>query len=121
MPIKSPFQVAERYIQLRRKCASPSWLDTGMRFNEMVLAPIVTIFCLITGGMDLFSVLSSCMTIFTAWSEWIEYQDLRAQVQVMFLQTMATGGPRIVTNDPEYMPYVYADAVVRLHERHPRP
>jgi hypothetical protein len=26
-----------------------------------------------------------------------------------------------VTNDPDYMPYVYADAVFRLNGRHLRP
>lgn len=107
------FQTAERYIELRKKCVSPAWVDTIMRFNEMVLAPIVTLFFIFTGDRDMFSVLSSTMTIYTAWSEWLEYDDLRFKVQKMFLQTMASGGPYIVTNDPQYMPYVYADAVFR--------
>jgi hypothetical protein len=46
---------------------------------------------------------------------------LKLEVQQMFLTTMVHGGPRIVTNDPDYMPYVYADAVFRLNGRHLRP
>jgi hypothetical protein len=34
---------------------------------------------------------------------------------------MASGGPQIVTNDNTYLPYVYADAVMRLRMRsHPK-
>ena len=121
MSINSPFQIAERFIQLRRKCAPHSWVDTLMRFNEMVFAPTMMIFFLILGNTDLFAVLSSCMTIFTAWYEWSEYHELRLQVQIMFLKMMATGGPHIVTNDTEYMSYVYADAVTRLTRLEHRP
>ena len=73
-------------------------------------------------------VISAATTAHKAWSEWIEYQDLRFEVQRMYLLTMAVGGPFIRTNDPEYQPYVYADAVVRArtgmltrHEPKPHP
>jgi hypothetical protein len=36
----------------------------------------------------------------------------------MYLKTMQIGGPFIVTNDPEYIPYVFADAVTRHDMRH---
>jgi hypothetical protein len=49
----------------------------------------------------------------SAWSDWIEFQDLRFQVQRMYLVSTMVGGPFIRTNDPEYQAYVYADAVVR--------
>lgn len=69
----------------------------------------------------MFALLSSTMTVYSAWSEWIKYNNLKLDVQQMFLSTMSSGGPQIVTNDPDYMPYVYADAVFRLNERHRRP
>lgn len=113
-----PFEIAERYIQLRRKCAPTSWVETIMRINEMILTPLITIFLFILGKTDKLSVLATGLSVFRAWREWIEFSRLRFEVQHMFLQTMATGGPRIVTNDPEYMPYVFADAVIRPYVRH---
>jgi hypothetical protein len=38
---------------------------------------------------------------------------LQAEVQLMFLHMAKVGGPFIRTNDLTYMPYVFADAVVR--------
>ena len=108
-----PFEIAERYIQLRRKCAPTSWVETIMRINEMILTPLITIFLFILGKTDMLSVFATALSVFRSWREWIEFSRLRFEIQHMFLQTMATGGPRIVTNDPEYMPYVYADAVIR--------
>lgn len=114
---RNPFHTAEEYIRLRTKCTSPSWLDTVMRVNEMLLAPIITCFLLFCGESDLFAVVSSAMTIYTAWSEWTRYTHLAFEMQNMLLTTMLYGGPQIVTNDPDYMPYVYADAVFRLYAR----
>ena len=110
----SPFQLAERYIQLRKLCVSQTWGDTVMRFNEMIIAPIMTLFFVFARDRDLFATASSAIAVYRAWSEWIEYHDVRLKVQMMFLKMMAYGGPHIVTNDPDYMPYVYADAVIRL-------
>jgi hypothetical protein len=114
MLTKHPFVTAERYLELRKLCASPSWGDTAIRFNEMILAPMIAIYCALTGDQDLFMLGSAAMTAHRAWSEWLEYDDLRFELQRMYLLTMATGGPHIVTNDPTYMPYVYADAAVRF-------
>jgi len=69
----------------------------------------------------MFALLSSTITVYGAWSEWVKYNNLKLEVQQMFLTMMTHGGPQIVTNDPDYMPYVYADAVFRLNERHPLP
>ena len=114
----TPFEIAERYIQLRRKCAPTSWVETIMRINEMILTPLITIFLFILGKNDTISVIATAFSVFRAWKEWIEFSRLRFEVQEMFLHTMATGGPRIVTNDPEYMPYVFADAVIRPYALH---
>ena len=112
---KSPFATAERYIQLRRLCAPRSWGDLMIRINEMILTPLITIFFVLVDKFDLFSVLPAAISTYRVWSEWIEFSTLRFQMQQMYLTTMKTGGPFIVTNDPDYLPYVYADAVVR-HE-----
>jgi len=109
----SPFEAAERFIQLRRKCAPLSWGDTMIRINEMILTPLICIFFVILRQADIMLIISSCIATFRSWSEWIEYQELRILMQRMYLVCMATGGPLIRTNDNEYLPYVYADAVVR--------
>jgi hypothetical protein len=114
MLTKHPFVTAERYIELRKLCMSLSWGDTAIRVNEMLIAPMIAIYCALTGDTDLFMLGSAAMTAHRAWSEWLEFDDLRFEMQRMYLITMASGGPQIVTNDSTYMPYVYADAVVRL-------
>ena len=118
----NPFHVAERYIQLRERCVPSSWLDTILLFNEMVLGPIITLFLLGLGSRDLLMVFSAITRAYSAWSEWEEYHALRSEVQTMFLTMMLHGGPQITTNDSKYLPYVFADAVVRLtSERRPHP
>jgi hypothetical protein len=79
----------------------------------MLLAPVLAFFFAFMGSGGFMKVISAATTAHKAWSEWIEYQELRFSVQRMYLLTMAVGGPFISTNDPEYQPYVYADAVVR--------
>jgi hypothetical protein len=84
-----------------------------IRLNEMLVAPLIAIFFAFLGRGDLMMVLSAATTAYEAWNDWLEYQDLRFKVQRMYLVTAMVGGPFIRTNDPEYEPYVYADAVVR--------
>ena len=114
---KSPFALAERYIELRRICAPRSWGDLMIRINEMILTPLITIFFVLADKFEWMSVIPAVMSTYRVWSEWIEFSTLRFQMQQMYLTTMKTGGPFIVTNDPDYLPYVYADAVVR-HDMH---
>lgn len=84
-----------------------------VRLNEMLLAPILAFFFAFLGQGGFMKVISAATTAHKAWSEWIEFQDLRFQVQRLYLVSTMVGGPFIRTNDPEYEPYVYADAVVR--------
>ena len=100
-------------MQLKKQCAPLSWGDTMIRLNEMIVAPILAFFFAFLGEGGFMKVISAATTAHKAWSEWIEYQELRFEVQRMYLLTMAVGGPFIRTNDPEYQSYVYADAVVR--------
>lgn len=110
---KSPFAIAERYIQLRKQYAPQSWGDTMLRFNDLVLGPLITIVFLCFESFDVLSVVSAALSTIRTWKEWTEFWSLRFQMQDMYLTTMKSGGPQIVTNDPTYLPYVYADAVVR--------
>jgi len=84
-----------------------------IRMNEMLVAPLIAIFFSFIGKGDLMMILSAATTAHKAWNDWFEFQDLRFQVQRMYLVSAMVGGPFIRTNDPEYEPYVYADAVVR--------
>jgi len=79
----------------------------------MIIAPLVACFFALIGKGDIMMVVSAATTAHKVWSEWIEYEDLRFQIQRMYLVSTMVGGPFIVTNDPKYEPYVYADAVVR--------
>ena len=90
-----------------------------IRINEMILTPLITLFFVFTNNFEWMSVLPAALSTYRVWTEWIEFSSLRFQLQDMYLTTMKTGGPHIVTNDPEYLPYVYADAVVRQQTRHP--
>lgn len=112
-----PFKVAERYLHLKKLCAPRSMGDQMIQINEMILAPLISLTFLCLQSLDLVSALTSALSVYRAWSRWIEYSSLRFEMQRMYLQTMAQGGPQIVTNDPEYLPYVYADAVVRAGMR----
>jgi hypothetical protein len=114
-----PFKVAERYLQLKKVCTPRSMGDTMMRINEMILSPLITITFLFLSSMDFVSTLTAALSTYRVWSEWLEFSHLRFVMQQMYLTTMSTGGPHIVTNDPQYLPYVYADAVVRHGMRRP--
>ncbi len=84
-----------------------------IRLNEMFIAPLIAFFFAFLGEGGFLQIISAATTAHRAWTEWFEFQDLRFQVQRLYLVTAMVGGPFIRTNDPEYEPYVYADAVVR--------
>jgi hypothetical protein len=114
-----PFKVAERYLQLKKVCAPQSMGDQMIQINEMILTPVISLTFLCLKAFDLVSLLTTALSVYRAWSQWAEYSELRFLMQRMYLDTMTTGGPQIVTNDDTYLPYVYADAVVRASMRHP--
>jgi hypothetical protein len=92
--MRNPFVDAERYIQLRKHFSPRSWGDTMVVINELLVSPFITLFLA------------------------LEYNELKYAIQRMFLITMANGGPFIVTNDSDYMPYVWADGFMRVSQRH---
>ena len=109
-----PFETAERYIQLRNKCAPESWASTLSLINDMIVMPIITLFLLFIHVADPMTVAMTAMKAYQTWNEYTEYTQLRFEVQRMFLYCQSVGGPFIVTNNPVYMPYVFADAVQRV-------
>lgn len=109
----NPFQIAERFLQLHKKCVPQSWGDTVLRINELIINPILILCLFFVGAADLMMVVSAAMSTYNGWKDWIDYHDLKFKVQMMHLHMMKVGGPFIRTNDSYYMPYVYADAVMR--------
>ena len=83
------------------------------RIVDMILIPMITLFTVLLGEIDWLAIFSSTMSVYKAWDEWVRYNELRNEMQNMYLRAMQVGGPFIVTNDTAYMPYVWADAVVR--------
>ena len=116
--MNNPFEKAERYIQLRNTYSPKSWGDVMIRINEMIITPWITIFFMLLNSIDLFTLIPSALSVYRAWSGWMEFQELRFLMQRMYLRTMQHGGPFIVTNDTDYLPYVYADAMIRLDTHH---
>jgi hypothetical protein len=113
LPAK-PFETAERYIQLKKKYAPTSWYAMMSLISDMILMPIITIFFIFLWQADVLTVGMTALKSYQVWKEYTEYTSLRFDVQTMFLHCQTVGGPFIVTNNPAYMPYVFADAVQRV-------
>jgi hypothetical protein len=113
LPAK-PFETAERYIQLKKKYAPTSWYATMSLISDMILMPIITIFFIFLYQADPMTVGMTVLKSYQVWKEYTEFVSLKFEVQNMFLYCQAVGGPFIVTNNPTYMPYVFADATYRV-------
>ena len=110
-----PFKVAERYIQLRKTCAPESWADTISLMSDMIIMPIITLFLIFLHVADPMMIATTLLKTYQVWRDYTEYVDLRFQVQSMLVHCQRVGGPFITTNNPLYMPYVFADAVQRTN------
>jgi len=111
--MSSPFKTAEDYIQIKKKFALPNWVETINVMTDMVIMPVIALFLLLTNQVDIFLLVSTMVKAYQVWSDYEKYMKLQAEVQLMFLHMAKVGGPFIRTNDLTYMPYVFADAVVR--------
>ena len=116
---KTAFQTAERYIQLTKVWETDEWVPLIKHINEMILMPLIAFFSYCAGYSDIMFCLSTFVGATSAWTEYAEFVELKFVMQRMELQARRVGGPFISTNDPTYMPYVWADAVTRLDARHP--
>ena len=113
----NPFKAADRFIVLRDICIPKTFTAQFQRINDMIVMPLVTLCLFFIGSGDLFMLISTAMTAHRVWTEWVEYTELQFVMQRMRLRSAQAGGPFIVTNNTKYMPYVWADAVVRSHAR----
>jgi len=107
-----PFKAADRYIVLRDICIPREFTKKIQRINDMILMPLIALFMFFNSG-DVMMMASSALSAYRAWSEWIEFSELEFTMQRMRLRMAQVRGPFISTNNPKYMPYVWADAVVR--------
>ena len=114
---KTAFQTAERYIQLTKVWETDEWVPLIKHINEMILMPLIAFFSYCAGYSDILFCLSSFVGAMSAWTEYAEFVELTFVMQRMELQARRVGGPFISTNDPTYMPYVWADAVTRPQRR----
>ena len=117
---KTAFQTAERYIQLTKVWETDEWVPLIKHINEMILMPLIAFFSYCAGYSDIMFCLSTFVGATSAWTEYAEFVELTFVMQRMELQARRVGGPFISTNDPTYMPYVWADAVTRESVRQPR-
>ena len=108
------FQIAERFIQLRKICSPDSWADRITLITEMIVMPVITLFYVFLHDYDIIGLITTASKTYGVWRDWCEYTALKFQVQRFYLHTMQVGGPFIVTNDSKYMPYVFADAIYRV-------
>jgi hypothetical protein len=116
---KTAFQTAERYIQLTKVWETDEWVPLIKHINEMILMPLIAFFSYCAGYSDIMFCLSTFVGATSAWTEYAEFVELTFVMQRMELQARRVGGPFISTNDPTYMPYVWADAVTRESVRQP--
>ena len=114
---KTAFQTAERYIQLTKVWETDEWVPLIKHINEMILMPLIAFFSYCAGYSDIMFCLSTFVGATSAWTEFGEFVELKFVMQRMELQARRVGGPFISTNDPTYMPYVWADAVTRPQRR----
>ena len=114
---KTAFQTAERYITLSTSWDTMEFYPRIKHINEMILMPLIAFFSYVMNVSDGLFFLTSFMAAWGAWVEYAEYVELTFVMQRMQLEGLRRGGPFIVTNDPTYMPYVWADAVTRERVR----
>jgi len=120
MPLADAFNKAERYIQLRTFFHPTRSVSNLKQISDMIVMPVIAFFMWFAGIGDALFVISSSMTAYDLWKRYNEYMSLEFEMQRMRLRTAVVGGPFIVTNDPTYLPYVWADAVTRTQpESHP--
>ena len=105
------FKDTNEYFDLRRKFQGMYvWID-------MIVAPLITIVSFIMNGTyDMFAMMGFYKSA-VAFSEWVRYRQLSAQIYKWKGIVNANGGPNISTNDPEYHVFVYAEGMQRLHNK----
>ena len=107
---KKYFVDAERYIELSQTFAQVSWWTLLDMFF-----PLATILhCVLTKSFPDFLFVLGLYKSLKLWAEWFEYRTLKRQMGEWREIVDAVGGPYIATNNPKYLPYVFADGMQRL-------
>lgn len=114
MPPNNPFRIAEQLIHSQR---DTSWVRTLEHIKDMILMPMMVLYFLFRGTPSLIMTVSTFFRAYQSWRSFLSLQEARFAYQRMKMASIVGGGPFITTNDPLYMPYVYADAVMRTAPR----
>lgn len=111
---KNYFENAEELSRLEKVHGTPSWF----LIIDMWVTPLIMIFkSLITrSAPNVLSLLSMYKCIHN-WLDYFKYKQLRNDCIRWKLIVDSFGGPFIATNDIQYMPYVYADGMQRIHNQ----
>jgi len=111
---KNYFAEAEEFVTLTEKFLVSGW-DVWF---DMILSPIIMIvMCVVTRSPpDMFSALSTYKTV-QIWIEWFHYKAVKSRFMEWKQIVDASGGPFISTNNPNYLAYVYADGMQRIHNQ----
>lgn len=113
---KRYFVDAERYIELSNTFSEVSWWT----LMDMWFPLVSAIHCVVTKSLpDLFFLLGLYKSL-KLWAQWHEYHALKYQLGEWREIVNAVGGPYIATNNPLYLPYVFADGMQRLQNLHIR-
>ena len=108
---KHYFQEAEEFVQLKKTFDEISWWS----IFDMAFPAIMIVMAVVTKkAPDMFSILSVHKSL-QLWINYFRYSELRMQFGQWKAIVDAVGGPFISTNDPDYMAYVYADGMMRIH------
>lgn len=111
---KKYFVEADEFIELAKTFAELSWWT----LLDMWFPVIGILHCIVAKSLpDVFFVLSVYKSI-KLWVQWFRYRALKRQINEWREIVNAVGGPFISTNDPTYLPYVFADGMQRLQNSH---
>jgi hypothetical protein len=109
---KNYFEHADELSRLEKIHGHPSWF----LIIDMWVTPILLVFKMFIthSAPNALSLLSMYKCIRT-WFDYYRYKQLRDDCVRWKLIVDSFGGPFIATNDMQYLPYVYADGMQRIH------
>ena len=109
---KRYFVEADEFIELAKTFAETSWWT----MLDMVFPVIGLVHCVMAKSLpDIFFFLNVYKSM-KLWIQWFRYRELKHQINEWREIVNAVGGPYISTNDPTYLPYVFADGMQRLQD-----
>ena len=109
------FKDAEELILLESLFVQETMLDSFMLLLDMLLYPIYVLVRLCMLDFSI-SFVFGLMKSYEMWFNYIRLEELRREFSEWIRIVKSLNGPWISTNDPEYRPYVYADAMQRINE-----